>query len=244
MRLEISALSSLPEIRLGSDLAALIRQAASAEHETIDHSVIVAVAQKIVSKAENAMVDLRQVQPSAIAKAWAHRWGKDPRLIETILSQSRRIVKMDRGVLIAETHHGFVCANAGVDQSNIESDDFATILPAAPDASARRLCDALGCGAIIITDTFGRPWREGLVDIAIGVAGLGPLVDYRGSTDRRGRELAATIIAVADQLAAAAGLLMVKSSGHPVILIRGFEWQVTDGSAQMLLRSPERDLFR
>jgi coenzyme F420-0:L-glutamate ligase/coenzyme F420-1:gamma-L-glutamate ligase len=129
MRLEINALSSLPEIRPGSDLAVLIRQAASAELEAIDSSVIVAVAQKIVSKAENAIVDLRQVQPSPIANAWASRWGKDPRLVETILSQSRRIVKMDRGVLIAETHHGFVCANAGVDQSNTESDDFATILP-------------------------------------------------------------------------------------------------------------------
>jgi coenzyme F420-0:L-glutamate ligase / coenzyme F420-1:gamma-L-glutamate ligase len=244
MRLEINGLSSLPEIRPGSNLAALIRQAAAAELEAIDSSVIVAVAQKIVSKAENAIIDLRQVQPSAFANAWASRWGKDPRLVETILSQSRRIVKMDRGVLIAETHHGFVCANAGVDQSNTESDDFATILPNAPDASARRLRDSLGCGAVIITDTFGRPWREGLVDVAIGVAGLDPLGDYRGTTDRRGRKLSATIIAVGDQLAAAAGILMVKSGGCPVVLIRGFKCQVTDGSAQTLIRSPEQDLFR
>jgi coenzyme F420-0:L-glutamate ligase/coenzyme F420-1:gamma-L-glutamate ligase len=244
MRLEINALSSLPEIRPGSDLAALIQRAASAEGEAIDSAVIVAVAQKIVSKAENAIVDLRQVQPSAIAKAWASRWGKDPRLIETILSQSRRIVKMDRGVLIAETHHGFICANAGVDQSNTESDDFVTILPSAPDVSAQRLRNAIGCGAVIITDTFGRPWREGLVDVAIGIAGLDALGDYRGTTDRRGRKLGATIIAIGDQLAAAAGVLMGKSAGCPVVLIRGFKWQAADGSAQALIRSPEQDLFR
>ena len=244
MRLEINALSGLPEIRPRSDLAALIRQAAATQREVIDSTVIVAVAQKIVSKSENAVVDLRQVQPSAIANAWASRWGKDPRLVETILSQSKRIVKMDRGVLIAETHHGFVCANAGVDQSNTESDDFATILPNAPDDSARRLRDALGCGAVIITDTFGRPWREGLVDVAIGVAGLDPLEDYRGTTDRRGRKLGATIVAVADQLAAAAGILMVKSDGCPVVLIRGFKFQVAEGSARRLIRNPEHDLFR
>jgi coenzyme F420-0:L-glutamate ligase/coenzyme F420-1:gamma-L-glutamate ligase len=244
MRLEISALSSLPEIRPDDDLATLIQEAASGECEPLDRSLIIVVAQKIVSKAENAVVDLRQVRPSAFAHSWADRWGKDPRLIELILTQSRRIVKMDRGVLIAETRHGFVCANAGVDQSNTEGDDFATILPEDPDASARRLRSALGCGAVIITDTFGRPWREGLVDIAIGVAGLNPLQDCRGSADRRGRKLAGTIVAVADQLAAAAGLLMAKSSSSPVVLMKGFEWQAAEGSAQALVRSPEQDLFR
>ena len=151
---------------------------------------------------------------------------------------------MDRGVIISETRHGFVCANAGVDQSNVPGDDFATILPIDPDASARRLHASLGCGAVIITDTFGRPWREGLVDIAIGVAGLDPLDDHRGRSDRDGRKLASTIIAVADQLAAAAGLVMTKDSGCPVALIRGFEWQAAEGSARALLRKPEQDLFR
>jgi coenzyme F420-0:L-glutamate ligase / coenzyme F420-1:gamma-L-glutamate ligase len=248
MRLEISALATLPEVQRGDDLAQLIQQAASQELAPIDGSVILAVAQKIVSKAENAVVDLRTIRPSALAKSWASAWGKDPRLIELIFSQSRRIVKMDRGILIAETHHGFICANAGVDQSNMradtDGDDFATILPENPDVSAQRLCAALQCGALIITDTFGRPWREGLVDIAVGVAGLEAVQDCRGSVDRRGRKLAGTILAVADQLAAAAGLLMMKSGGLPVVCIRGYEWRAATGSARALIRNPQDDLFR
>lgn len=236
MRLEIVALPGLPEIQPGDDLAALIKN--------VQPHDIVAVAQKIVSKAEGAIVDLREIHPSALAQSWAAQWNKDARLIELILTQSRRIVKMDRGVIIAETHHGFVCANAGVDQSNIEGEHLATVLPADPDASARRLRTNSNCGAVIITDTFGRPWREGLVDVAIGVAGLDAIQDLRGSTDRHGRKLSATIIAVADQLAAAAGLVMRKDAGCPVALIRGFEWQPAEGDAQSLLRKPEQDLFR
>jgi coenzyme F420-0:L-glutamate ligase / coenzyme F420-1:gamma-L-glutamate ligase len=240
MRLEITALAALPEIRPGDDLAALIR------HTGVEINVtdVLAVAQKIVSKAEGAIVDLRAIPPSQLAQSWATEWKKDPRLIELILAQSRRIVKMDRGVIIAETQHGLVCANAGVDQSNVPGDDFATILPSDPDASARKLRSALNCGAVIITDTFGRPWREGLVDVAIGVAGLDPLDDLRGRTDRQGRKLSSTIIAVADQLAAAAGLLMSKDGGYPVIMIRGYEWQAAEGSAHSLVRKPEEDLFR
>jgi coenzyme F420-0:L-glutamate ligase/coenzyme F420-1:gamma-L-glutamate ligase len=238
MRLEIVAISTLPEVRPGDDLATLIAA------PDIDESVIVAVAQKIVSKSEGAIVDLREIQPSALARSWAAEWSKDARLIELILSQSRRVVKMDRGVVIAETQHGFVCANAGVDQSNVPGEDFATVLPIDPDASALRLRNSLRCGAVIITDTFGRPWREGLVDVAIGVAGLDPLDDHRGRTDRHGRKLASTIIAIADQLAAAAGLVMRKATGCPVALIRGFEWQIAEGSARALLRKPEQDLFR
>jgi coenzyme F420-0:L-glutamate ligase/coenzyme F420-1:gamma-L-glutamate ligase len=244
MPIEITALSTLPEVRQGNDLAALIREAAALEHQSINASVVLAVAQKIVSKAEGAVVDLREIKPSALARSWAEEWGKDPRLIELILMQSRRIVKMDRGVLIVETRHGLVCANAGVDQSNTEDDHFATLLPADPDRSARQLREDLNCGAVLITDTFGRPWREGLVDIAIGVAGLEAVEDYRGCLDRRGRKLSATIIAVADQLAAAAGLLMRKSTGCPVVLIRGFDWHPAEGSAKALLRRPEQDLFR
>jgi coenzyme F420-0:L-glutamate ligase/coenzyme F420-1:gamma-L-glutamate ligase len=249
MRIEIVALSTLPEVRPGDDLALLIRQAAATEGQTMDRSVVLAVAQKVVSKAEGAVVDLREIQPSVLARSWADEWNKDARLIELILSQSRRIVKMDRAVIIAETRHGLVCANAGVDQSNVvqsnnEGADFATVLPNDPDASARRLRVSLECGAVIITDTFGRPWREGLVDVAIGVAGLDPLDDHRGRTDRQGRKLASTIIAVADQLAAAAGLVMPKGSGCPVVLIRGYEFQRAEGSTRSLLRKPEQDLFR
>lgn len=244
MRMEIIALSNLPEVRRGDDLSALIRGAAKKEQQPIDRALVIAVAQKIVSKAEGAMVDLREIRPSALARSWASEWRKDPRLIELILSQSRRILKMDRGILITETSLGHVCANAGVDQSNVESDDFATVLPKDPDASAARLRKELDCGAVIITDTFGRPWREGLVDVAIGVAGLAPLEDYRGCLDRRGRKLTGTIVAVADQLAAAAGILMRKPLGLPVVFLRGFEWQAAEGSARALLRSPEQDLFR
>ena len=244
MRIEIVALSALPEVRCGDDLAALVRDGAKREQQPIDRFLVVAVSQKIVSKAEGAIADLREIQPSALARSWASEWGKDPRLIELILSQSRRILKMDRGVVITETRLGHVCANAGVDQSNVEGDDFATVLPADPDASARRLLKELGCGAVIITDTFGRPWREGLVDVAIGVAGLASLEDYRGSSDRRGRKLTGTIVAVADQFAAAAGILMRKPLGCPVVFLRGLDWKAAEGSARTLIRSREQDLFR
>jgi coenzyme F420-0:L-glutamate ligase/coenzyme F420-1:gamma-L-glutamate ligase len=244
MRLEIAPLAGLGEVKPGDDLAALIREAAAAERQPIDSTAVLAVAQKVVSKAEGAVVDLRTIQPSALARSWAAEWSKDARLIELVLAQSRRIVKMDHGILIAETRLGFVCANAGVDQSNTAGDDFATVLPEDPDASARRLREALGCGAVIVTDTFGRPWREGLVDVAIGVAGFEPLEDYRGSADRRGRQLGVTIIAVADQLAAAAGLLMRKRDGAPVVLVRGWNWKPAEASARTLLRPPDMDLFR
>ncbi len=244
MRIEIVALSNMPEVRRGDDLAALIRNQAKQERQPIDSSVVIAVAQKIVSKAEGAIVDLREIRPSALAQSWANEWNKDPRLVELILMESRRIVKMDRGILITETRLGYVCANSGVDQSNVDGDDFATVLPKDPDASAVRLRKELGCGAVILTDSFGRPWREGLVDVAIGVAGLAPLEDYRGTLDRRGRKLTGTIVAVADQLAAAAGILMRKPCGFPIVLLRGFEWKAAEGSARALIRSREEDLFR
>src|SRR5262249_55899792 len=151
----------------GDDLAALIR----ATNAPVDRETIVVVAQKIVSKAEGAIVDLRAIEPSELARTWAAQYGKDARLIEVVLRESRRIVRMCRGVLIAETRHGFITANAGVDQSNVPGEHYATTLPSDPDASARRLRDTLECGAVIVSDTFGRPWREGLVNVAIGVAG-------------------------------------------------------------------------
>jgi coenzyme F420-0:L-glutamate ligase/coenzyme F420-1:gamma-L-glutamate ligase len=244
MRIEISALTTLPEVRPDDDLAALIAAAASREEQVIDAQTVVAVAQKVVSKAEGAIVDLRTIAPSTFACAWAAEWGKDPKLIELILRESKRVVKMDRGVLITQTRLGFVCANAGVDQSNVGDPDLATILPKDPDTSARLLRSALHCGAVVISDTFGRPWRDGLVDVAIGVAGFEALEDLRGSTDRNGRQLTATIVAVADQWAAAAGLVMRKAEGCPVALIRGLEWRAAEGSARSLLRPPGQDLFR
>lgn len=244
MLIQLVGLQTLPEIHSGEDLAALIRRSAENENRLIDQRAIVVIAQKIVSKAEGAVVDLRTVDPSPGARAWAAKWDKDPRLIELILRQSRRIVKMERGVLIAETHHGFITANAGVDQSNVPGEDCATILPADPDASARRLRTELACGAVLISDTFGRPWREGLVNVAIGISGLEALEDYRGVPDRDGRPLRSTVVAVADELAAAAGLLMRKEAGVPVVLVTGFDWKPSKGGARDLLRPPDKDLFR
>jgi coenzyme F420-0:L-glutamate ligase/coenzyme F420-1:gamma-L-glutamate ligase len=240
MRIEILGVRGLPEVRESDDLAALIRARVDG---SLDETVVV-VAQKIVSKAEGAVADLNSIEPSPFAAEWAARWNKDARLMELILRESRRIVRMERGLIIAETRHGLVTANAGVDQSNVPGDNCATILPRDPDESARRLREALGCGAVIISDTFGRPWREGLVNVAIGVSGLQALEDYRGRSDRSGRALQSTVIAIADELAAAAGLVMRKEEGVPVALVKGFEWKRSDGSAAALIRAPEKDLFR
>jgi coenzyme F420-0:L-glutamate ligase / coenzyme F420-1:gamma-L-glutamate ligase len=244
MDIRIVGIGGLPEVRPGDDLAELILAAAAQARETISQETIVIVAQKIVSKAEGAMVDLREVQPSEFATRWAKRWGKDARLIELILRQARRIVRMDRGVLIAETHHGFVSANAGVDQSNVPGECVATVLPSDPDASAHTLRNQLNCGAVLITDSFGRPWREGLVNVAIGVSGMEPLNDLRGTLDRDQHVLQATIVARADELAAAGGLVMNKADGIPVALIHGLDWPPAEGSSLPLVRRAEFDLFR
>lgn len=244
MDLRITGLKTLPEVHPGDRLAELIRDAARREQQPLGERTILVIAQKIVSKAEGAMVDLRGVQPSERARLWAEQWKKDARVIELVLQQARRIVRMERGVLIAETRHGFVTANAGVDQSNTPGEDYATVLPDDPDASARNLRMELNCGAVIVSDTFGRPWREGLVNVAIGVAGLEALEDLRGTRDRGGRKLNATLLARADELAAVAGLVMPKSAGVPVALIEGFEWQPAAGSSRSLIRPAETDLFR
>jgi coenzyme F420-0:L-glutamate ligase/coenzyme F420-1:gamma-L-glutamate ligase len=244
MEIRIAGLRTLPEVKAGDDLGRLIHEAAQRESRTIDAGTIVVVAQKVVSKTEGAVVDLRAVQPSALAANWAAEWHKDARVIELVLRESKRVVKMDRGVIVAETHHGLVMANAGVDQSNVPGDHFATVLPEDPDASARRIRESLGCGAAIVSDTFGRPWREGLVNVAIGVSGIEAVEDLRGSVDREGRSLNATILARADELACAAGLLMPKAGGVPVVLIEGYEWERREGSARALIRARELDLFR
>jgi coenzyme F420-0:L-glutamate ligase/coenzyme F420-1:gamma-L-glutamate ligase len=244
MGIGIVGLSGLPEVRRGDDLASLVRKSAAAGGHVLDAATIVVVAQKIVSKAEGAEADLADIESCELARSWAAQWQKDARLIEVVLRQSRRIVKMDRGVLITETHHGFVAANAGVDQSNVPGENRVTLLPADPDASAFRLRRELGCGAVIVSDTFGRPWREGLVNVAIGVSGLEPLEDWRGRSDHTGKRLQGTVIAVADEIAAAAGLVMRKADRIPVALVSGFAWTAGEGSGRALLRDPAYDLFR
>lgn len=243
----LTGLRGMPEVTPGADLGALLREAAQRSGIALRAGVL-CVCQKIVSKAEGALVDLRTLTPRPEAIAIAQEDGKDPRHIELILRESVRTVRRAKYVLITETIHGFVCANAGVDLSNAPDDFTAVILPRDPDASARRLRESLyaaGCGplAVIVTDTFGRPWREGLVDVALGVSGIAPLDDLRGSTDRRGRELQVTIPATADALAAAAGLLMKKAEGVPAVWITGIELR-GDGGARLLVRDSELDLFR
>lgn len=245
--LRLLPLFGLPEITPGCDLAALIAGAARAEGIPLANRIVV-VCQKIVSKAEGRLVPLAGVEPSSLAREIGAEHGRDPRQVEVVLRESRRIVRRGRGVLITETHHGFVCANAGVDLSNAPGPDVAVLLPVDPDASARKLADALstpeGPTPVVISDTFGRPWREGLVDVALGSAGLAPIRDDRGTLDRAGRELQVTQPATADQLAAAAGLLMWKSAGVPVVVVEGFPIEGDGSVRERLLRDPSTDLFR
>jgi len=246
--LRLRGLPGVPRIAPGDDLAGALSAAAARAGVALGGGVLV-VCQKVVSKQEGRLAVLAEVEPSADAVRIGREDGKDPRHVEVILRETRRVVRRARGVLICETQHGFVCANAGVDLSNAPADGVAVLLPADPDASARRLRGELlarGAGeplGVIVSDTFGRPWREGLVDVAIGCAGLRPLDDWRGRADLRGRELAVTVNASADQLAAAAGLLMGKDAGIPAVWIEGFEIQ-GDGTARELIRPPASDLFR
>ncbi len=246
--IKIIGLTGIPEIMAGDDLGRLIAEAARGRGVELSDKDVIVIAQKIVSKAEGRAVRLDTVTPSEMAREWAMRYDKDPRMVEVVLGQSRRIVRMDRGVIIAETHHGFVCANAGVDASNV-AEDVVTLLPENPDKSARRIKDRIDREfgarvAVIISDTFGRPWREGITNIAIGVAGIAPLVDYRGQADSHGRPLRVTVIAVADELASAAELVMQKTAGVPVAIIRGFDYDAREASSRELVRPPENDLFR
>jgi len=224
----------------------MIREAAKSAGVPLAGNIVV-VAQKIISKAEGRLVRLEDVSPSAEALEIAEAHDRDPRQVQIVLDESVRIVRRGHNVLITETKHGFVCANAGVDLSNAPGEDIAVLLPLDPDASARTLHEDLSKdGAhtpVVITDTFGRPWRDGLVDVALGSAGLAPLRDDRGSRDRAGRELLVTQPATADQLAAAAGLLMWKSAGIPVVIVEGFPFE-GDGGVKDLLRDPQTDLFR
>jgi coenzyme F420-0:L-glutamate ligase / coenzyme F420-1:gamma-L-glutamate ligase len=244
--IEVLGVEGLPEVRPGDDLNRMISGAVARDLRPRD---VLVVTHKIVSKAEDRLVDLRTIEPSTLAKGYATRYGKDPRQIEVVFRESRRIVRMDRGIIISETHHGFVCANAGVDASNVPDDDTVCLLPVDPDASARRLRDALAEDpgvevAVVISDSFGRTWRHGITDVAIGVAGMDPVADYRGQRDPHGFPMEASVLAIADELAAAAELVMGKTDGIPLAIVRGYSYSPVSGSARELLMPPERDMFR
>jgi coenzyme F420-0:L-glutamate ligase/coenzyme F420-1:gamma-L-glutamate ligase len=245
------------EIKAGDDLADKLRAALRHQKLRLQDGDILVIKHKIVSKAEGQIVELGSVKPSRAAKEWARKSGTDARLVEVVLRESTRIVRKKmlgksrdkRGVLITETRHGLVCANSGVDASNVDGGDCAVLLPKDPDRSAARLRSQikkmLGVTvAVIVSDSFGRPWREGLTEVAIGVVGMKPLLDYRGQRDPHGYRLRASYEAVADELACAAGLVCGKLNRTPVGIVRGFNYQLGKGSARELIRAKENDLFR
>jgi coenzyme F420-0:L-glutamate ligase/coenzyme F420-1:gamma-L-glutamate ligase len=245
--IELLAVEGIGEILPGDSLAERI-----AARATLNDGDVVCVSQKIVSKAEGRLRDLTEVEPSEPAIELAKRLDKDPALVELVLTESRRVVRAEHGVLITQTHSGLICANAGIDSSNVPGESMVSLLPADPDRSARRiraaLADAAGAAiAVIIADSFGRPWRIGQSDVAIGCAGIEPLDDWRGRTDAAGSELRATAIATADQIAAAADLVRDKTAGVPVVVIRGLDGLVGAGDgpgASALQRPADEDLFR
>lgn len=237
------------EVKEGDSVVENIYQSIKQEQIQLQDCDILVVTQKIVSKVEGRIVNITTVIPSAFAQSVATQINKDPRHCEVILRETKRIVRMDKGVLICETHQGFICANAGVDASNVENTNTVSLLPEHPDISARTYKDQMKelSGkdvAVIISDTWGRPWREGQVNMAIGIAGINPLIDYRGQKDTYGYEMQASVIATADELASAAELVMGKADGVPVAIIRGYKYSDSDKNAQALLRKPENDLFR
>jgi coenzyme F420-0:L-glutamate ligase/coenzyme F420-1:gamma-L-glutamate ligase len=249
VRIEVVGITGLPEIHEGDDLPRLVLDGCHREGLELTDGDVVVITQKIVSKAEGCVVPLDTIDPSHVAASFASEAGKDPRLVELALREAKRVVRMDRGVLITETRHGFVCANSGVDASNVGTPDAATTLPLEPDRSAERIRRALehetgARVAVVVSDTFGRPWREGVANVAIGIAGLNPLIDYRGRTDADGRSLAATVIAVADELAGAAELVMGKLDRIPVAIVRGYPFAPGEQGAGALVRDEAHDLFR
>lgn len=246
--LQIFSVAGIPEIVEGADLASVFADALAAGGIRSEAGDVFVVAQKVVSKAEGTIVNLGEVTPSDKAATWAKLYGKDAATVEVVFRESTRIVRMERGVIIAETRHGFICANAGVDSSNVPL-GYVTLLPRDPDASAARLRDALTSRlghtlGVIIADTFGRPWREGVVNVAIGIAGLQALDDWRGRSDRFGRRMHSTIVAVADEIASAAELVMGKTNGTPLAIVRGAAEWAGDGSAAALVRPAVMDMFR
>ena len=247
--ISLTALDGIPEVKGGDDLGALIAAALAAAGIGLEADVVLVVTQKVVSKAEGRVVELSSVTPRAEAQEWAARWGKDPRQVELVLQESAEVLRMaPGGLIISRTRHGFVCANAGVDLPNVGGGDVATLLPVDSDASARGLRDRLGelagaTPAVVISDSFGRPWRNGIVNVAIGCAGLEPLVDLRGTEDADGRVMHSTVIAIADELASAADLAGGKVARRPVVLVRGYEHAPGGGAASALVMDRELDLF-
>ncbi len=253
---QILPIDGIPNVTEGDDIAKMIESGIESSLGALHDGDIVVVTHKIVSKAEGGLIALSTVEPSALATRIATDWNKDARQVEVVLRQSKRILRMTRGLIIVETRHGFICANAGVDASNVASDTV-VILPEDPDASAEDIRRALMARyfpdrsleefpiGVIITDSFGRPWRSGIVNVAIGVAGIAPLSDYRGHFDPSGYELRASILAVADELASAAELVMHKLAERPVAVIRGYVRQTDTpvGTAKDLIMPEERNLF-
>jgi coenzyme F420-0:L-glutamate ligase / coenzyme F420-1:gamma-L-glutamate ligase len=247
-------LDGMPDLGPGEDLAGEIVGALERQELILEPGDVLVVTHKVVSKTEGRLVQLDTIEPSPLAVAWAEQYNKDARQVEVVLRESRRIVRMDRGVIITETPHGFICANAGVDASNVDGGTVC-LLPVDPDASAARLragiaarlgLDESGSPGIVITDSWGRPWRTGIVNFAIGVAGLAPLIDYRGHHDAAGYELHVTVLAVADELAAASELVMHKLAARPVVLVRGYAPAIgaAAGTGRDLVLDPARDMFR
>jgi coenzyme F420-0:L-glutamate ligase/coenzyme F420-1:gamma-L-glutamate ligase len=252
-RLEIVPLDGIPEIEQGDDLPARICDSLDATPGLLPlrEDDVLVVTQKVISKAEGAIVDLTTITPRPEAVAFAAKHDRDPRQIEVVLQQARRVVRMAHGVLITETPHGFVCANGGVDASNVgpRSGDVVLLLPDDPDRSAEGIRKAIqerfgSDVAVIVSDSFGRPWRNGIVDVAIGVSGLMPLEDLRGTPDHDGRTMRVTVRAVADELASAVELALGKSTGRPAAVVRGAAITRGEGSVRDLLMSAANDLFR
>ena len=252
-RLEAIAIEGLGEIQAGDDLPQLIADAVAGARDVLplrDDDVLV-VTQKIVSKAEGAIVDLTTIEPSPEAIDYARRFDRDARQVEVVLREAKRVVRMENGLVITETHHGFVCANGGIDASNVgpRSGDVVTLLPRDPDASADGIRAAIRARLdhdlpVIVSDSFGRPWRFGITDVAIGVSGLLPLDDLRGTPDADGRVMKSTVRAVADEIASAAELVLGKTASRPLALVRGATFRRGEGRIADLLMPPEMDLFR
>lgn len=241
--IELHAVSGLPEIAPGDDLAALI-----AGRSSLTDGDILVVAQKVVSKMEGRLRDMREITPSRQAHELAARNGSDPRQVQAVLDESVRLVRTER-VIISETRHGFICANAGVDHSNVPGGEILSLLPVDPDASAARLSERLReltgrTVAVIVSDTFGRAWRIGIQNVALGVAGMPAVIDYRGKDDDFGRAMVGTVVAVADELAGAAELVMNKTDRVPAVIIRGYRAAGRPGTGRQLVRPAEEDMFR
>ena len=247
--LSIFGIQGLPEICEGDDLAKLVVDALLLRNTSLEDGDIVIITSKVVSKSEGRVIDLATIEPNAFAHRYAQAWDKDPRVVEVVLNESKRIVRQVGPVLITETNHGFVCANSGIDQSSSGAHDRVVLLPEDPDESARtirRKFRDLGFDIpVIISDTFGRPWRESQVDVAVGIAGMNPVTSYIGEVDPHGHEFLVQSLCVADEIASAAELVKGNVSRIPAVVVRGFSYQSDEeATMQDVLRDPQNDLFR